>query len=178
MRGYHRLVVAGLLVVATVSTEAAAQDTPSWHRLANPDGAFSVEMPCNKGSVQEQEDDGSVGMACWQGSLVIGAVTTTDGLGEGGPDAAADFEAMLAEARNDPNSERVEVLPSTDARMFRVWKNSDAPFGIAQMIEFRPGKMVVLAVMENPEGAPSSIDRTAAEQMAFRYFDSFQVAAK
>lgn len=178
MRGVFHLAIAALFAAAMLPTSAAAQEAPSWNRVPNPDGSFSVEMPCTQETVQRQEDKGSIGMACWLGGLLIGAVMTTDGLGDGGPDAATDFEGMLAEARNDPDGQRVQVLPSEGARMFRAWKKTGTPFGVAQMIESYPGGMIVLAVMDNPEGSSSSTDRVAAEQIALRYFESFQASAK
>ena len=162
------------IVAAAVPGAAFAQEGSTWHRIQNPEGSFSVEMPCTENDVQAQEDGGSFGMACWLDNIVIGAVLTTDGVGAGGPDAASDFEGMLAEARDDPESARVELLPSAGPRMFRVWKDTAGPFGIAQFIELRAGEIIVLAVMEDPEGLATDIDFAATEQLALRYFDSLQ----
>ena len=58
--------------------------------------------------------------------------------------------------------------------MFRVWKDTTGPFGMAQFVELRPGEMIVLAVMEDPEGLATDVDFAATEQLALRYFDSLQ----
>ena len=146
MRAFVSFVMAAI-VAATFPAEAAAQDGPAWNRILNPEGSFSVEMPCSEQDVEAQEDGGSSGMACWLDNLVIGAVLTTDGLADEDEVAASDFDGLLAEARDDPESARVEL---------------------------RPGEMIVLAVMEDPEGLATDVDFAATEQLALRYFDSLQ----
>ena len=174
-----RLPILAVLLVAVVSPlTASAQDASPWHRFDNPDGSFSVEMPCDEGDVEEQGEDGTVGLSCWWDDLIIGALLTSDGMGAFGSDPAADFDGMLADARNDPATDRVELWNVSGARAFRIWGAKNQPLALAQIVERRPGEMIVLAVMEEAEGALQAVDPAVVEQLAARYFDSLEIAAQ
>ena len=99
-------------------------------------------------------------------------------MGAFGSDPAADFDGMLADARNDPATDRVELWNVSGARAFRIWGAKNQPLALAQIVERRPGEMIVLAVMEEAEGALQAVDPAVVEQLAARYFDSLEIAAQ
>jgi hypothetical protein len=147
---------------------ANAQDT-AWTRVEAPDQYFSIEMPCDQENVLTQEDGATAGLVClWEG-VAFAALVTGDGL-RGQFEGTTDIDGMLADAKADPESGRVEMLPGGGG--FRIWKQESLSFGVAQISEFRPGAMLVLAVMEDSDQEGGEIDRSVIEPMSERFFQS------
>jgi hypothetical protein len=162
---------------AANAQEAPAASTMAWQRIVHPGGKFSVELPCAETEIEERTEGGSVAISCPTDDFVFGAIHTSDGLEAEGSEGS-DFDRMLSEAKNDPEVGRVETIELAGRRAFRVWSTASEPFSLAQIVERGPSDVVVVAAMMDPDGPHDSIDREAAEKVAFRYLESLEFSGQ
>jgi hypothetical protein len=168
------IALASAAALATIATAASAQAGVGgvWRRVVTSDGSIAVSLPCADSETGVRSEGGTTAMICKSEGLgfevMVGAMPNASG-------APESFDQLLSEAQHDPNAGEVHVTSVSGHRAFTVTRSASGPVGLAQFVDFKPGKPIIMMAMEDPEGAIPASGKAPAAERARKFRGSLEI---
>jgi hypothetical protein len=168
------LALASVAGLAIAGTAASAQAGPGevWRRVVAPDGSIAVSLPCPDSETGMRSDGGVTAMICKSEGLGFEVMVGAMPNGSGTPDS---FDQLLSKAQHDPNAGEVHVTSVAGHRAFTVTRPASGPVGLAQFVDFKPGKPIIMMAMEDPEGGIDASGKAPATARARKFLGSLEM---
>jgi hypothetical protein len=160
--------------LAMVATAASAQTGPGgvWRRVVAPDGSIAVSLPCADSETGVRSDGGVTAMICKSEGLGFEVMVGAMPHGSGAPES---FDELLSDAQHDPNAGEVHVTSVAGHRAFTVTRPASGSVGLAQFVDFKPGKPIIMMAMEDPEGGIAASGKAPASERARKFLGSLEI---